>query len=230
LIHGELGSFMSRHRLADYLASIGMPEVEKARQREEEIVKFGKEVLPDGEDLEREEVPTPSSFQPRHMVSNLFSQFTEGFTKNAQERGVRLEWIGIGIWHTPNEIVPDKHLEAWRMSRENLSRGNPKALKGLQKEAQIQQTLRLVQNVPLGRFQQNAGREHSVIVRDLLLAYREQLMEAIELLTKSNRQEPAILQEAIKHIDRILGYTHWVRPAGTQAGSAGNPPPQTGSG
>ncbi len=41
LIRSELGGFMSRHRLADYLASIGSPEVEKARQREEQIIKSG---------------------------------------------------------------------------------------------------------------------------------------------------------------------------------------------
>jgi len=213
LIRSELGGFMSRHRLADYLASIGMPEVQKARQREDEIVKVGKMVLSDGDDVEPRDVPPLPNFQPRHLVSSLFSQFTESFTKNARERGVRLDWIGIGIWRTPNEIVPEKHLEAWRMSRENLGRGSPAALERLKKEAQIQQTLRLVQNVPLARFQQSAGSEHSDIVRDLLIAYREQLIESIELIVKSNKQEPPIVRAAIKHIEIILGIKHWVGAA-----------------
>jgi hypothetical protein len=217
LIRSELGGFMSRHRLADYLASIGMPEVQKARQREDEIIKVGKMVLSDGDDLEPRDVPQLPDFQPRHLVSSLFSQFTEGFTKNAQERGVRLDWIGIGIWHTPNEIVPEKHLEAWRMSRENLSRGSSKTLKGLDKEAQIQQTLRLVQNVPLARFKQSMGSEHNDIIRDLLIAYREQLIEAIEMLVKNNKEEPAIVRAAIKHIEVVLGIKHWV-------GAASSPP------
>jgi hypothetical protein len=234
LIRTELGGFMSRHRLADYLASIGQPEVQKARQREEEIIKVGKVVLSDGDDLEPQNVPPPPNFQPRHLGSSLFSQFTEGFTKNARERGVRLGWIGIGIWHTPNEIVPDKHLEAWKMSRENLGRGSPAALKGLHEEAQIQHTLRLVQNVPLERFRQNGSSEHNDIIRELLIAYREQLIDAIESLVKSNRPEPPIVRAAIKHIDGVLGLTHWVRPAsstpgpgsaGTQTGTTTGVPP-----
>jgi hypothetical protein len=229
LIRSELGGFMSRHRLADYLASIGQPEVLKARQREEEIIKVGKVVLSDGDNLEPRDIPSPANFQPRHLVSSLFSQFTEGFTKNARERGVRLAWIGIGIWHIPNEIVPDKHLEAWKMSRENLSRGSPTALKALHEEAQIQHTLRLVQDVPLARSQQNLGREHNHIIRELLNAYREQLIDAIESLVKSNRPEPPIVRSAIKHIEIVLGLTHWVGPASSTPG-AGRPPLRPGTG
>jgi hypothetical protein len=97
LIRSELGGFMSRHLLADYLASIGTPEIEKARQREEEIMKVGKAVLSDGDELEPHDIPEAPNFQPRRLVSNLFSQFTESFTKNARKRGIRLEWIGVGI-------------------------------------------------------------------------------------------------------------------------------------
>jgi hypothetical protein len=229
LIRSELGGFMSRHHLADYLASIGMPEVQRARQREEEIVQVGKVVLPEGDDLEAREVPSPPVFQPRRIVSSLFSQFTEGFAKNARERGVRLEWIGIGIWHTPSEIVPEKHLEAWRMSRENLERGSSGALQELLREAQIQQTLVQVQNVPLARFQQSNGREHNEEIQDLLIAYREQLIEAIELLVKSNRPEPPIVRAAIKHIEGILGLKHWVGPASSPSPQAGPNSPGTTS-
>jgi hypothetical protein len=227
LIRSELGGFMSRHRLADYLASIGMPEVQKARQREDEIIKVGKVVLSDGDNLEPRDIPSPTNFQPRHLVSSLFSQFTEGFTENARKRGVRLAWIGIGIWHTPNEIVPDKHLEAWKMSRENLGRGSPATLKGLHQEAQIQHTLRLVQNVPLERFRQNVGNEHNYTIRKLLNAYREQLIDATESLVKSNRPEPPIVRAAIKHIEVVLGLTHWVGPASSTP-DADRTPPDTG--
>jgi hypothetical protein len=217
LIRSELGGFMSRHRLADYLASIGAPEVQKARQREDEIIKVGNSVLSDGDNLEPRDLPPLPNFQPRHIVSSLFSQFTEGFSKNAQERGVRLEWIGIGIWRTPNDIVLEKHLEAWKLSRENLGRGRTSALEKLHEEAQIQQILRLVQNVPLARFKQNLGNEPNSMIRELLLAYREQLIEAIELLAKSKKQEPVIVREAIKHIERVLGIKHWVGATSSHA-------------
>lgn len=219
LIRSELSRFMREHRLADYLASIGSPEVENARKREHEIIKIGKGVLSDGDNLEPREITQPSNFQPRHLVSSLFSRFTEGFSENARERGARLVWIGIGIWHTPNEIVPEKHLEAWRLSRENLGRGSPGALEALRNEAQIQQMLRLVQNVPLERFRQNAGKDHNLIVRELLNAYREQLIDSIELQAKNNRQNHPIVRAAIKHIEMILGIKHWIGPASAAPGA-----------
>ena len=96
---------------------------------------------------------------------------------------------------------------------------------GLQQEAQLQQILRLIQSTPLARFRQNAGREHKDTVQDLLIAYREQLIEIIELLTKSNRSLPEAVQTAIKYIraaikyiEDILGIKHWVGGAGPTAG------------
>ncbi len=219
LIRNELGGFMSKHRLAEYLASIGPPEVQQARQREDEIVKVGKVVLADGDDLEPRDVPPAPSFQPRSIVSNLFSQFTESFSKNANNRGVQLSWIGVGTWKTPNEIVPEKHLEAWRLSRENLGLGSQGALNGLRHENQLQQTLRLVQNVPLARFHQNQDKAHKDIIQELLVAYREQLIEVLELLAKSNRPEPPIVHAAIQHIEGVLGIKHWVGAASSKSSS-----------
>ena len=229
LIRSALGGFMSKHPLAEYLASIGPPEVQKARQREDEIVKIGKGVIAEGDELEARDVPPVPDFQPRYVVSNLFSQFTEDFTKNAQKRGVQLGWIGVGTWKTPNEIVPEKHLEAWRLSRENMGRGSQDTMKGLRQEAQLQQTLRLIQNIPLARFQQNIGNEHKDTIQDLLIAYREQLIEAIELLVKSNQPEPKIVRAAIKHIEAVLGIKHWVGAASSTSGSD-TPPPSPGAG
>ena len=230
LIRSNLGGFMSKHPLAEYLASIGPPEVKDARQREKEIVKVGKVVISQGDNLKPRKVPSPPDFQARHVVSNLFSQFTEKFTKNASNRGVQLSWIGVGTWRTPNEIVPDKHLEAWRLSRENLVRGNKVALDDLRQEAQLQQTLRLIQNVPLARFQQNTGNEHKDTIQDLLIAYREQLIEAIELLVKSNKSEPKIVRQAIKHIEAVLGIKHWVGAAtSTSGGGAPQSSPKSSS-
>jgi len=219
LIRGELGGFMSKHRLAEYLASIGSPEIKKAREQENEILDAGKVVLAHGDDLEPRDVPPKPNFQPRKEVSKLFSQFTEGFSKNASNRGVQLSWIGVGIWKTPNDIVPEKHLEAWRLSRENIARGGQVALNGLRNEARIQQTLRLVQNTPLARFHQNQDKEHEDTIQELLIAYREQLIEVIELLAKMNKPEPPIVREAIKHIEDVIGIKHWVGAASSNSSS-----------
>ena len=208
LIRGELGGFMSKHRLAEYLASIGSPEIQKAQEREEAIIKIGNSVVADDDTLEPRAIPPAPNFQPRYIVSNLFSQFAEGFTKNASNRGVELGWIGVGTWKTPSEIIPNKHLEAWGLSRENIGRGSPVTMNGLRQEAQLQRTLRQIQSVPLARFQKNKDKEHKNIIQDLLIGYREQLLETTELLKKSNQIVPSPVEEAIKLIEGVIG--HWV--------------------
>lgn len=228
LIRGELGGFMSKHKLVEYLASIGTPETQQAKQREDEIVTVGKNVLSDEDTLEPSAVPPPPDFKPRRVLSSLFGQFAEGFTQKASQRGLELHWIGVGTWKPPSEIVPNKHLEAWNLSRENMARGSQKALEALKQEAKLQQVLRLIQNIPLARFQQNHGNNHRDALRDMLIGYREQFIETIELLRKSRRPIPSSLPAAIKHIELVLGLTHWVGAAGSTSGfdaARGSPPP-----
>lgn len=213
MIRGELGGFMSKHKLVEYLASIGRPETQQAQQREEEIVAVGKNVLSDEDMLEPRPVPPPPDFQPRHVLSNLFSQFAEGFTQKASQRGLELHWIGVGTWKPPNEIVLKKHVEAWNLSLENLARGSKNALDSLKKEAYLQQVLRIIQTIPLARFQQNHSNNHRDALRDMLIGYREQLIETVELLRKSRRPIPSSLPAAIKRIESVLGLTHWVGAA-----------------
>ena len=226
---------MSKHRLAEYLPSIGLPEVEQARQREREIAQAGQAIVSGEDALEPRHIPPPPDFQARHVVSNLFSQFAADFTKNASKRGVELSWIGVGTWKMPttitDEIVTGRHLEAWQLSRDNLARSSEAEIKGLQLEAQLQQTLRLIQSTPLARFQQNVGRAHKDIIQDLLIAYREQLIETIELLIKSNRSVPKAVRAGIKHIEDVLGIKHWVGGAGPTSGSSKPSPsgPKLGS-
>ena len=214
LIRGELGRFMGGHPLAEYLASIGMPEVEQARQREGEIVEIGNRVVSDSNPLQPRNVPDPPDFQLRSDLSSLFNQFAEGFTDKANQRGVQLQWIGVGTWKMPtkitNEVVTGKHLEAWQLSRENMARGNKDALNELRQEANSQQINSQIQNIPLARFNHSSGEKHEHRVQDLLIAYREQLIEAVELLRKSKKQIPGSIYQAIEYLDKILGF-HWVR-------------------
>ena len=110
-------------------------------------------------------------------------------------------------------------MEAWRVSWENLGRSNKKAIDDLQEEAKIQQTLRLIQKIPLARFSDDPKENHRDTMHGLLLGYREQLIEIIELLVKSRRSVPPSLRKAIKHIETILGIKHWVGVAGSSSPS-----------
>jgi hypothetical protein len=125
LIRGKLGGFMSERNLTVYLASIGMPEFEKAKQREEVIAEqeslLGTPVI---DESKAKQIPPPPKFTARYEITNLFTEFEKEFTETSHNRGVELHWIGVGTWKTPAEIVPQKHLEAWKLSRENLFKGS----------------------------------------------------------------------------------------------------------
>ena len=211
LIRAELGTFMGRHKLTAYLASIGMPELEKLQKREEMIFEEVQKLVPPGQDLttlKDKEPKSPPDFQPRHKISNLFTQFAEEFTKKAHSNGVELHWIGVGTWKTPEKIVPEKHLEAWKLSNENIARESPEALSGIETEAILQKTIALIQEVPIAAHLRATmdEKETKKAMRALLLAYHQQLQEAAEFMRARGEAVPLNIEEAIAHINNMFGH------------------------
>lgn len=154
LIRKRLGDFMSFHKLAEYLASIGAPEVEKARQREEIIFREIQELTRAGEDLEKKEIKPSPDFYSRAKIRDLFARFADEFTTKAHESGVELHWIGVGTWEVPAETVPQKHLDAWKTTQENLKNGSDDAMKKTDREAMIEKMKEIIAKVPIGVFDQ----------------------------------------------------------------------------
>jgi hypothetical protein len=153
LIRGRLGSFMSEKRLTEYLASVGLPELEKVREREESIAEQVRRLTQPDEESKAKPAEAPQ-FTPRHQVTNLFSQFAEDFTKTARERGVELHWIGVGTWKTPPEIdiVSEKHLQAWKLSQENLRSGSQGAMNKAENQAALEKMESLIRHVPIEAY------------------------------------------------------------------------------
>jgi hypothetical protein len=210
LIRAELGAFMSKHKLTAYLASIGMPELEKLKKREEMIFEEVHKIVPPEEDFAASEPKSLPEFQPRYKVSNLFTQFAEDFTKKAQSNGVELHWIGVGTWKTPVEveIVPEKHLEAWKLSNDNLARESPEVLDKIEADAILQKTMMLIQDVPIAAHLKATMDEKDPrkAMRALLLAYHQQLMEAAEFMRAKGEAVPPNMEEAIAHINNMFGH------------------------
>lgn len=272
LIRAELGGFMSRYNLAVYLASTGIPEFEKAKQREQAIAEQVQQLTQGTEEPSKpKEVIPPPKFTPRYEITNLFTQFAEEFTKKARDRGVELRWIGVGTWKTPIDLIPEKHLEAWKLSQENAKSNNPFVIKIVEEEAIVQKMAALIQSVPINAYhdiinptkqpkkmarrhepkQKNdqgqgsdiilsgqeidAGMEevvkfieisrmfnermlstlepvdsdHRHDMRTLLLDFRQQFIEAIEFMKAKNEDVPSNVEDALKHINIVLGYKHW---------------------
>ena len=260
LIRGRLGRFMSEHNLTEYLASIGIPELEKVKQREEKISEQMKKLTQSEDDTSSPNTPKPPpDFQSRYKIKNLFAQFAEDFSKQSRNNGVQLQWIGVGTWESPVKIVPEKHLAAWMLAQENLKMDSDAAMSGVEK-AEIGDKMRdLIQKVPLGIYDDiiNAGKshkkqpakeygyyeddeesvpqeedgqfaevldilhgmqkeeedqeveetDHDNNMKALLLEYRKQLIETVDLIEAKKEEVPHQLRDAIKHIGNQIG--HW---------------------
>jgi hypothetical protein len=220
LIRGELGKFMSKHKLTRYLASHGLPEFENARDREETIKAIRRLVADPDDPEDDQELSPPPEFEPREKITSLFTEFTSEFPKNAKDRGVELHWIGVGTWKPPNEIILEKHIEAWRISLENLGRGGENAIKALSQDTKMQKKILLIRDVPLARHHKarEDKKDRDFIFKDLLFAYREQLVKTKELLEESERPVPEEISYAINYLDSALNYI-WV--------GKGDVPPKT---
>lgn len=227
-ILGEMSAFIGSRGLGEFLASIGEPE-EKSLQAVEMQIQQRSLVLSGSNGSGLPEPPLRAGpFTPRNMLTEQFHQ--EGFSKRMAERGFQLNWIGVGTWYTPIEVILSNHREAWRISRENYARGNPQALKALKDEARQQELLRLIRTLPLGVFFKNADVDDLKLTDILLEEYEETLQRAAELSLRGPlaldtrfgallRQASALLERDPRSYFAPSDYDAFLRDAAARAGS-----------
>lgn len=227
LIRRELSAFAAQRPLTEYLAGYGMTEFESAQALREDIRKEKAKFVSDGNQNGSSDPPLPAPhFTPRPEITSLFSQFAAQFTGEAARRGVQLQWIGLGTWKTPSGIIPEQHLEAWRISRENLIRGSQDALKELEYEAGLEQIQRMIQDVPLAAYGELAAKDSKQRMQALLIAYLQQLVEAKDFMENRGMKAPVEIEQAIRKIWALIG--HRVSPSAPPQAVPSSPrPPQS---
>jgi hypothetical protein len=215
LISSALGGFMSDHDLIEYLASYGVPEVQTSDGDVGGINSVTERLFPP----DRVPLPTnsmspsqaPTDFSPRPNIRTmLFTDFTSGFSTRTAQQGVELHWIGTGTWRTSSQIIPEKYLDAWRLSIDNLVRRREMETE----DNHSRHIISFIQDIPLGRYQEciQADLSHYDTVHRLLVSYREQYIKLLSLFGKlgSPPRDPmngnvrAIILEALQHINQIL--------------------------
>jgi hypothetical protein len=183
LIRRKFGEFIAQHTLSEFLAAVGAPELEQDQQRQAEL-RQAAETLAGASAATSVQSPTsPPDFFSRTDV--MTALFTAEFAEEAARRGVEIKWIGGGTWELPDAIVPQRHLEAWKLSRENLLRSSPAAMGQISQESQVAELARLVEEVPVATYRSSKDLPSRQALRQLLLAYHKVLHEAYEAYQRS---------------------------------------------
>jgi hypothetical protein len=175
--------------------------------RENDIVEQARKVIPPYEEPPKpQNVPPVPDFTSRYKITNLFNEFTNDFTKKAQERGVELRWIGVGTWRTPIANVGEKHLEAWKLSRENQANGSDDAINGLRLETVLTRNMELIQEIPLASYRQAVERTPNprVVIFRLVVDYRKQLVQARDVYIQKGETPPNVLLDAIRLLEQFI--------------------------
>ncbi len=211
-IQMELGSFVSKRGLSEFLSSIGAPEEDALRSREDELDRQGQQLSGRNGNTPGEIFfKPPASFASRSAITALFYD-EEGFKKRAADKGFQVNWIGVGTWVTPAEIIPANHLEAWKLSRENFARNNPEQLKRLQEEARLQESLHLIQTMPVAKFYNDLKQaEDSELIDSLIGDYYERIQSALELFERDGQESPQMILDALRVLNEVRGINqHWL--------------------
>ena len=146
-----------------------------------------------------------SSLVPREELSDLFFDFASGFSERARERGVELGWIGVGTWVLPSQIIPESHMEAWRLSYESRARKNPLALLKLRLETRVVELLRMIDEVLTIYY--SLLEQHmpaDLIIQTMAHLYQEKIRSALDLLLSQEQPAPVELQAAYDHLEQLL--------------------------
>ena len=207
----ELGSFVSRHGLSEFLASIGAPEEDALRSREDKLDKLGQQLSGLNGNNAGEILFKPAAFTPRSTITAMFYD-EAGFKKRAAERGFQINWIGVGTWVTPAEIIPAHHLEAWKISRENFLRSDPEELEHLREETRLEWHLQLIQAIPINKFYLGVGQlSETELVDSMIGDYYDTIQSALEIYEREGRELPQILLEAMSALNDVRGINRrWI--------------------
>jgi hypothetical protein len=210
-IKREIGAFIFRHTLSEFLAAIGRPELEEAARNIVEVQSEADRLAGVQDDFEID-VPNPPPFVPRPGISDLFYDYNN-FVARVRKKGVELRWIGIGTWDFPTDIIPERHLQAWRISYENLARGSEAALEKLSTSSWIEQMLAILRDTPLDTFSQidpeNEAERKTNFVK-MVIAYRAKLhlaMEAFDRRDESDTPAARRVRDVWTHLAHVI--THY---------------------
>jgi hypothetical protein len=196
-INRELSAFISDHPLGEFLAAIGWPEIVQDGQAVPDQVDPPEQPLAGG--------GAPPPFIPRPEISDLFYDFNQ-FISRARAGGVELRWIGIGTWTLPDGIIPERHVQAWRLTQENLVLGSKAACQQVFQGSEQKSSMDIFRQTPLETARQlnladEAAEQRNMVA--LIHGYRRTMLAALNIFSKRNQPDSPDA-ERIRHSEQYL--------------------------
>jgi hypothetical protein len=207
LIKRKLSEFISERTLSEFLAAINIPELEQQIEEEARLRQSADDLAGVVSSGQQSEYETPA-FTPRSELTDIFYDFTSNFTKIAEKIGVEMRWIGVGTWVTPDEIIPEQHVKAWRITRDNIAREGKQALEGLENQSRNGALVGLIQETITTSNQQIDSMEgdEAKAIKQIVEAYRTRLRIALDIYEQSDRlrsPEARRLRQVLEHLARV---------------------------
>lgn len=153
LVLSEFERLITSRALSEILATISQKEMDQASTNEETIAQMRVEMTgmqaPTGG---KKETP-PQKFESRSKITAQF--FSPAFKEKAAKLGVEIEWIDVGTWQLPNELIQDKHKEAWNLARENEKKRRD--VERSKKKHELDELLQLVTHIVIANYEKTTS-------------------------------------------------------------------------
>ena len=201
LIITELEKLITSHTLSEILASISQKEIDLASNNDQTIAQMRVELTGQQTIAGSKKEASAPNFKSRSKITAQF--FDKSFKEKAAKLGVAVEWIDIGTWQLPSNLILDKHKEAW-----NLSHENAKKLAGVErskKRHEMEEIIKLVDNVIIRNYEKPSGARGSFykdkeLEKELesLIALHPEFKGQLLQRETSKKDAAAIAQEILK--------------------------------
>lgn len=188
LVISELENLITSRSLSEILTSISQKEVDQASNNEQTIARMRVEMT-GAQAVEGDKKETrPPNFESRSKITAQF--FSPAFKEKAARIGVAVEWIDIGTWRLPQNLVLDKHKQAWDLARENEKKRG--GVERSRKKHEMVEFVRLMNSVVIAIYERTtATRKISDKEIEALLASYPNLISRRSLQHESSKKDAA---------------------------------------
>lgn len=207
-INIEFTNFIRQSGLSEFFSSIGSPEEEALRRRSEQLGKDAQALAgQNGQSPEDVQLKAGAFNHRPKLADELFH--SHRFTGFMKKKGLQVNWIGVGTWQTPSQIIPENHLEAWKTSQENRKKSSPENLNRLYKETYSGTLIQLINQMVLNPYYRlyselEQGKKTDEQVIDALLEqYTGYLRNTSKHFEDHNQNVPEKIATALEFVDLL---------------------------